>query len=117
MMNIYYNKFYKMNQLYIHAIYFFYNGIYFYIHLFIIKISKTLYRCTMFSLHSIIILVSFIFADIFISEIKKPFLLLGFINLLCLVLILFLNEINDKPSLINDMKKNVEKVVKHDKFE
>ena len=116
MINYFYRDYYIMNQFYIHAMYFAINGIYFYIHIFIIKISKTVYRCIVFSFHSILILISLILAEIFNTEIKKPFLLLGFINILCLILIIFLNEMNDLPNLVNDLKRIVEKV-KHNKNE
>ena len=116
MMNYYYRDYYILNQFYLHAMYFAINGIYFYIHIFLIKISKTLYRCIVFSIHSILILISLILVEIFNTEIKKPFLLLGFINILCLIIILFLNEMNDLPNLVNDLKKIVEKV-KHSKNE
>ena len=107
MINLFYNDYYRMNQMYIHGMYFMINGIYFYIHIFIIKISKTIYRCIVFSLHAVLILLSRILVEMFSTEIKKPFLLLGFINFLCLILILFLNEIDDSYKLINDLKKNV----------
>ena len=98
--------------------YFAINGILFYIDLLVIKISKTIYRCTFFSLISIITLLSLILAQIFNIEIKKPFLILGFINLICLFLLLFLDGMNDLPDLVNDLKKNIDKKkTKHDKSE
>ena len=117
MLNFYYADYYIMNQLYLHAIYFFFNGIYFYVYILIIKISKTIYRCLFFSLNTILMMISLILTQLFNTEIKKPFLLLGFINILCLLLILFLNEMNDLPNLVYDLKKNVKKTINHDKFD
>ena len=108
---------YKLNEFYLHGMFFTLNGIIFYIHLLVIKISKTFYRCTFFMLHSYTTIISIIISEILNNEIKNPFLLLGFINLLCLLLILFLNEMNDSPNLVRDFKQNVEKIVKHDKYE
>ena len=68
-------------------------------------------------LHSYTTIISIIISEILNNEIKNPFLLLGFINLICLLLILFLNEMNDSPNLVRDFKQNVEKIVKHDKYE
>ena len=59
--------------------------------------------------HSYAILASAIIAEIFNVEIKNPFLLLGFINLISLLLILFLNEMNDLPNLVSDFKQSVDK--------
>ena len=119
MFDLYYRDYFKMNQLYLHAMYFAINGIFFYIHLLLIKMSKTFYRCSLFSLHSFILMISLIIAQIFNYEIKKPFILLGFINFICLILIFFLNEITDSDSqnLVNDLKRNIEKKVKHDKYQ
>ena len=119
MFDLYYRDYFKMNQLYLHAMYFAINGIFFYIHLLLIKMSKTFYRCSLFSLHSLILMISLIIAEIFNYEIKKPFILLGFINFICLILIFFLNEITDSDSqnLVNDLKRNIEKKVKHDKYQ
>ena len=117
MLDLYYRDMYILNELYLHGMYFALNGICFYIHLLVIKMSKTIYRCSFFCLHSLTVLVSLIITEIFKTEIKKPFLLLGFINLLCLLLILFLKEMNELPNLVNDLKQNVEKKVKHEKSE
>ena len=117
MLDLYYRDFFEMNQLYLHAMYCAINGIYFYIQILIIKISKTFYRCTFLSLHSIILMISVMFSYIFSAQIKKPFVLLGFINILCLILIIFLNETTDSPNLVNDLKRNIEKKVKHDKYQ
>ena len=120
MLDLYYrdsHKYHGYNEFYIHIMFFALNGIIFYIHLLVIKISKTFYRCTFFILHSFTVLLSVIIAEIFNIEIKKPFLLLGFINLLCLLLILFLNVMNDEPNLVNDFKQNVDKTIKHEKSE
>ena len=118
MMDIHYKDIHKLKELFVHAMYFAINGILFYIDLLVIKISKTIYRCTLFSFHSIVILLGLLLAQIFNIEIKKPFLLLTFINLICLLLILFLNEMKDLPDLVSDLKKNAEKrKTKHEKSE
>ena len=115
MLGQYYRDFHKVNELYVQGMFFTLNGICLYIHLLVIKISKTFYRCTFLMFHSYTILASAIIAEIFNVEIKNPFLLLGFINLLCLLLILFLKEMNDLPNLISDFKQSVDK--KLEKYE
>jgi hypothetical protein len=118
MLGQYYRDFHKVNELYVQGMFFTLNGICLYIHLLVIKISKTFYRCTFLMFHSYTILASAIIAEIFNVEIKNPFLLLGFINLLCLLLILFLKEMNDLPNLISDFKQSVDKKLeKHEKSE
>jgi MFS family permease len=118
MLGQYYRDFHRVNELYVQGMFFTLNGICLYIHLLIIKISKTFYRCTFLMFHSYTILASAIIAEIFNVEIKNPFLLLGFINLLCLLLILFLKEMNDLPNLISDFKQSVDKKLeKHEKSE
>jgi hypothetical protein len=77
MLGQYYRDFHKVNELYVQGMFFTLNGICLYIHLLVIKISKTFYRCTFLMFHSYTILASAIIAEIFNVEIKNPFLCLG----------------------------------------
>ena len=97
--------------------YFAINGICIYIDLILIKMSKTIYRCTVMTDQTVSLLISLLLTRAFSVEINRPFLLLGFINFIFLFIILFLDEMTETPNIVNDLKQNVEKKVKHFKSE
>ena len=69
--------------------YFGLNGICFYIDLILIKMSKTIYRCTVLTDQTVSILISLLLSRAFSVEINRPFLLLGFINFIFCLLYYF----------------------------
>ena len=118
MMDIYYNDKKKGDKLvFIYIMYFALNGICFYIDLILIKMSRTIYRCTVLTDQTIAILISLLLTRAFSVEINRPFLLLGFINFIFLFIILFLDEMTESPNIVNDLKQNVDKKAKHFKSE
>ena len=94
---------YKTNIL-LFFIQLFLNGITFYINIFFLKISKTLYRCTFLGINNIVFFVSFVFADMVIFQIKHYFILIGSLNFVGIVVAIFLSEHTNIPFIINDLK-------------
>ena len=88
---------------------FFLNGITFYINLIFIKISKTLYRCTFFRINTILFLAGMGFGDMLIFQVKHYFILVGSLNFIGIVVVIFLGEFKNIPFIINDLKKIVVK--------
>ena len=118
MMDIYYKDKKRGDKLsFIYIMYFAINGICIYIDLILIKMSKTIYRCTVMTDQTVSLLISLLLTRAFSVEINRPFLLLGFINFIFLFIILFLDEMTETPNIVNDLKQNVEKKVKHFKSE
>ena len=89
------------------AIYFALNGVIFYVYLLIVKISKTIHRCTFFSLHSIALIVALIISELIYYYMEYYFLFLGVVNLLCLITFAFLSEFNELIYIINDLKVSI----------
>ena len=118
MMDTFYKDKKRRNKLiFIYIMYFAINGICFYIDLILIKMSKTIYRCTVLTDQTVSLLISLLLTRAFSVEINRPFLLLGFINFIFLFIILFLDDMTETPNIVNDLKQNVEKKVKHLKTE
>ena len=118
MMDNYYKDKKNLDKLsFLYIMYFALNGICFYFDLILIKMSKTIYRCTVLTDQTISILISLLITRAFNVEINRPFLLLGFINFIFLFIILFLDQMTETPNIVNDLKQNVEKQVKHFKLE
>ena len=88
---------------------FFFNGISFYINILIIKLSKTLYRCTFFAINTILFLASMGLGDIIIFQIKRYFFLVGSLNFVSILTVIFLGEFKNIANLINDLKRSVYK--------
>ena len=90
-------------------IYFILNGINFYINLLILKLSKTLYRCTLFGFNSFIALLAFSFGEGLNYQIEHYFFLVGSLNIVGIVTILYFGELKVIPYIINDLKQNFQR--------
>ena len=86
------------------TIYFFLNGVNFYVYLLILKISKTIYRCTYFSIHSISLICAFVISESVHGQMSHHFLFLCVLDLLCLMTFSFLSEFKELLYVINDLK-------------
>ena len=86
------------------TIYFFLNGVNFYVYLLILKISKTIYRCTYFSIHSISLICAFVISESIHVQMIHYFLFLSVLDLLCLLSFSFLSEFKELLYVINDLK-------------
>ena len=86
------------------TIYFFLNGVNFYVYLLILKISKTIYRCTYFSIHSISLICAFVISESVHGQMIHHFLFLCVLDLLCLMTFSFLSEFKELLYVINDLK-------------
>ena len=98
----------KMNLLLL-CIHFFLNGVNFYINILVIKITKTLYRCSLFSMNTILALLSFTFGESLNYQIKHYFFLIGALNLIGIVSEFYFGELKGIPNIINDLKQSVNK--------
>lgn len=86
------------------TIYFVLNGVNFYVYLLILKISKTIYRCTYFSIHSISLIIALVISECIHYQMEHYFLFLCVLNLLCLLTFAFLSEFKELLYVINDLK-------------
>jgi len=86
------------------SIYFCLNGVNFYIYLLILKISKTIYRCTYFSIHSISLICAFVISESVHGQMSHHFLFLCVLDLLCLITFSFLSDFKELLYVINDLK-------------
>lgn len=91
------------------GIYFILNGINFYINLLILKLSKTLYRCTLFGFNSFVALLAFAFGESLNYQIEHYFFLVGSLNIVGIVTILYFGELKVIPYIINDLKQNIKR--------
>ena len=103
---------YKMNRIaginiLLFFIHFFLNGINFYINLLVIKLTKTLYRCSLFGINTCLALLSFAFGEALNYQIDHYFLLVGSLNLIGIVAEFYFGELKGIPNLINDLKQNI----------
>ena len=95
-----------LNLILLMIVYFAFNGVTFYAHLLIVKISKTIYRCTFFSLQSISFIFAIVISELIYYHMENYFLFLSVVNLLCLLMFFFLSEIKGVNYLMNDLKVN-----------
>ena len=86
------------------SIYFALNGVIFYVYLLILKISKTIYRCTFFSIHSLSLIVAMVISESIHYQMENFFLFLSVLNLLCLLTFNFLSEFKELLYIMNDLK-------------
>ena len=70
-------------------IHFFLNGINFYINLLVIKLTKTLYRCTLFGIDTCLSLLAFACGEVIDYQIDNYYFLIGSLNLICIISELF----------------------------
>ena len=96
----------RLNLFFLFFTYFFLNGVIFYVYLLIIKISKTIHRCTFFSLHSIALIIATVITEYIYYYSENYFLFLAILNLLCLITFFFLSEFKELIYLMNDLKIN-----------
>ena len=87
--------------------YFFLIGINFYMNLIVTKITKTLYRCSLFGVNSLLELLAFGFGETLKFQIDNCFLLIAGLNTIAIVSELYLGELKGIPNIINDMKQNI----------
>ena len=105
MLNIYHKDKSSKNLLFIlFTIYFALNGVNFYVYLLILKISKTIYRCTYFSIHSISLIIAMVLSECIHYQMEHYFSFLCVINVLCLLTFAFLSEFKELLYVINDLK-------------
>ena len=88
-------------------IHFFLNGVNFYINILVIKITKTMYRCTLFGINTILALLSLTFGEALNLQIENYFLLIGSLNLIGIVSEFYFGEIKSIPNMVNDLKQNI----------
>ena len=103
------NSFHKDNTskkfiLILLTVYFALNGVLFYVYLLILRISKTIYRCTYFSIHSISLIIAFVITECAHCQIDHYFLFLSVLDLLCLLTFAFLSEFKELLYIVNDLK-------------
>ena len=84
--------------------YFGLNGVIFYVYLLILKISKTIHRCTFFSLHSVALIIASVISELIYYYMENYFLFLGILNLLCLLTFFFLSEFKQLLNIMNDLR-------------
>ena len=105
MLNIYHKDILSKNFILIlFTIYFALNGVNFYVYLLILKISKTIYRCTYFSIHSISLIIAMVISECIHYQMEHYFLFLCVLDLLCLLTFAFLSEFKELLYVINDLK-------------
>ena len=104
----------RLNLFFLFFTYFFLNGVIFYVYLLTIKISKTIHRCTIFSFHSIALIIANVISEYIYYYSENYFLFLGILNLLCLITFFFLSEFKELIYLMNDLKINSFGIRKYD---
>ena len=88
-------------------IYFFLIGINFYINILVTKITKTLYRGSLFGINSLLEVLAFAFGETLKYQINNCFLLIAGLNSIGIVSELYLGELKGIPNIINDLKQNI----------
>jgi hypothetical protein len=88
-------------------IYFFLIGINFYINILVTKITKTLYRGSLFGINSLIEVLAMAFGETLKFQINNCFLLIAGLNSIGIVSELYLGELKGIPNIINDLKQNI----------
>ena len=94
-------------------IYFLLNGINFYINLLILKLSKTIYRCSLFGINSFLALLAFAFGESLNYQIEHNFFLIGSLNIVGVFVALYFGELKTIPYIINDVKQNLQREKKN----
>ena len=87
--------------------YFFLIGINFYMNIIVTKITKTLYRCSLFGINSLLEVLAFAFGETLKYQINNCFLLIAGLNTIGIVSELYLGELKQIPNIINDLKQNI----------
>ena len=89
------------------CVYFFLIGISFYMNIIITKITKTLYRCSLFGIVSLLELLAFAFGETLKYQIDHCFLLIAGLNSIGIVSELFMGELKQIPNIVNDLKQSI----------
>ena len=79
----------------------------FYMNIIVTKITKTLYRCSLFGINCFLELLSFAFGETLKYQINNCFLLIAGLNSIGIVQELYLGELKGIPNIINDLKQNI----------
>ena len=90
-------------------IYFFLNGINYCINILAIKLTNTLYRCSMLGINTILSLLSMAFGQAINFQIQNYFFLIGGLNTIGIVSEFFFGELKGIPNIINDLKQDINK--------
>ena len=98
---------------FIYFILFALNGVIFYIYLLLLKISKTIYRCTFFSIHSISLIISVTISETIYFNMEDYFLFLSSLILLSLLTFTFLGEFKELLHIMNDLKIDIFRISKN----
>ena len=93
--------------------YFALNGVIFYFYLLMLKISKTIYRCTFFSGHSISLIISMIISEYIYYNMEDYFLFLSVTIFVCLLIFFFLSDFKGILFLMNDLKIDIYRTSKN----
>ena len=88
-------------------IYFFLIGIKFYINIIVTKITKTLYRCSLFGINSLLEVLAIAFGETLKYQINNCFLIIAGLNTIGIVSDLYLGELKGIPNIVNDLKKDI----------
>ena len=95
------------------SVYFLLNGVNFYVYLLILKISKTIYRCSYFSIHSIALIIAFVVTECVHIIMNHYFLFLSVLNILCLITFMFLSDFKELLLVVNDLKIDIHRPSKN----
>ena len=87
--------------------YFFLIGINFYMNIIITKITKTLYRCSLFGIVSLLEVLAFAFGETLKYQIDHSFLLIAGLNTIGIVSELYMGELKQIPNIVNDLKQSI----------
>ena len=105
----------------LYLVYFALNGIIFYVYLLTLKISKTIYRCTFFSIHSFSLIAAMMISESIYYYMEDYFLFLAMLSLLCLLTFIFLINFKELLYIMNDLKiglinssKNLQQKIKNE---
>jgi len=90
-------------------IHFFLNGVNFYINILAIKLTKTIYRCTLFGLNTSLALLALTFGETLNLQIENYFFLIGSLNLIGIVSEFYFGEMKNIPNIVNDLKQSINK--------
>ena len=96
-------------------IYFFLNGINFFINILAIKLTNTLYRCSMFGINTMLSLLSMAFGQAINFQIQNYFFLIGGLNTIGIVSEFYFGELKGIPNIINDLKQDINKDINKNK--
>ena len=99
----------KSTNILLFFIYFFLNGINFCINILAIKLTNTLYRCSMLGINTILSLLSMAFGQAINFQIQNYFLLIGGLNTIGIVSQFYFGELKGIPNIINDLKQDINK--------